>query len=510
MSSEQEIISRQAEEIKALRNQVASLKNQLDWLRKKVFGSMSEKRLPEDLKDLEPTLFDDMMTEAEKELLVNDVKKLNEEQDKVISVKGFERKVRKPIDTSRLEVRVEDVYPDVENRDDYTELEPEITDTLVHVPEQIYIRRVVRHKLVLKSHLQIQNPDRKPFELAPVPAMPLPKCMASESLLADIIIGKFIYHMPFYRVIQKYKELGVVISSSTMNDWYAAACEKLKLLYDLLMKETMTKSYLQVDESTIPVIDNEKHAAVKGYMWCVRAVDENLVYFYYDMGSRSFETARKLLGGYHGTVQTDGYGAYNQFETYQNIQLLGCWAHARRKFCEAEDEDKSKAMEALAFIGKLYNVESDAKKQGWSAEKLQEMREKISYPTICTFEKWMYDTASNVTENSRMGKAIGYTVPLMPRLSRYVRDARYQIDNNLVENAVRPLALGRKNFLFCGNHDSAIRAAVIYSLVSTCKGHAVDPRKWMEDVLVKIPQYENQKLDLRKLLPHNWQKEANL
>ena len=92
-----------------------------------------------------------------------------------------------------------------------------------------------------------------------------------------------------------------------------------------------------------------------------------------------------MLGGYHGTVQTDGYGAYNQFETYQNIQLLGCWAHARRKFCEAEDEDKSKAMEALAFIGKLYNVESDAKKQGWSAEKLQEMREKISYPTIAYF-----------------------------------------------------------------------------------------------------------------------------
>ena len=235
MSSEQEIISRQAEEIKALRNQVASLKNQLDWLRKKVFGSMSEKRLPEDLKDLEPTLFDDMMTEAEKELLVNDVKKLNEEQDKVVSVKGFERKVRKPIDTSKLEVREEDVYPEVENRDDYTELAPEITDTLVHVPEQIYIRRVVRHKLVLKSHLQIQNPVRKPFELAPVPAMPLPKCMASESLLADIIIGKFIYHMPFYRVIQKYEELGVVISSSTINDWYAAACEKLKLLYDLLM-----------------------------------------------------------------------------------------------------------------------------------------------------------------------------------------------------------------------------------------------------------------------------------
>lgn len=120
--------------------------------------------------------------------------------------------------------------------------------------------------------------------------------------------------MPFYRVIQRYKELGVKISDSTKNDWYAAACEKLKPLYDILSKEVPSRDFIQVDESALPVIDNEKHRAVKGYMWCTRAVMDNLVVFQYDMGSRSHETARKLLRGYRGTIQTDGYGAYDQFE----------------------------------------------------------------------------------------------------------------------------------------------------------------------------------------------------
>lgn len=160
---------------------------------------------------------------------------------------------------------------------DYTELDPEVTDTLVLVPAQMYVRRIIRHKLVLKSNLQIKEPERKAFEMAPLPVMPLPKCMASESLLTDIILQKFFYHMPFYRVIQKYKELGVKISDSTMNDWYAATCEKLKLLYDILKREVLSRDYIQVDESTLPVIDNEKHRAVKGYMWCVRAVEGDLV-----------------------------------------------------------------------------------------------------------------------------------------------------------------------------------------------------------------------------------------
>lgn len=362
-----------------------------------------------------------------------------------------------------LEVREEHVYQEVKNREDYRELEPETTDVLVMVP-----------------------------------AMPLPKCMASESILADIILQKFMYHMPFYRVIQKYKELGLRVSDSTMNDWYAATCEKLKLLYDVLCREVMSRDYIQVDESTLPVIDNEKHRAVKGYMWCTRSVEDNMVVFQYDMGSRSHETARKLLRGYRGTIQTDGYGAYDQFESDPHIQVIGCWAHARRKWTEA-----------LVYINQLYHIENEAKEAGITGDALKEKRQKEAYPEIQKFERWMYATAMKVSQNSRVGKAISYTLPLLPRLSRYVNDGRFCIDNNLVENAIRPLALGRKNFLFCGNHDAAIRAAIVYSLIGSCKAAEVDPREWLEDILLKIPENGTDRSTLRELLPSRWAKKTN-
>ena len=510
MTSEQQIIAAQAAEIERLKNKVASLEDQLHWLRKKMFGKMSEKNLPLDPAVLsEPGLFDEQLTDEERAVLDAEVKKNEEEESRLIQVKGFERKPRKAIDTESLEVREEHIYPDVENKEDYTELDPEVTETLVLVPAQIYVRRIIRHKLVLKSNLQIQDPERKAFELAPLPVMPLPKCMASESLLTDIILQKFMYHMPFYRVIQKYKELGVKISDSTMNDWYAAACEKLKLLYDILKREALSRDYIQVDESTLPVIDNEKHRAVKGYMWCTRAVEDNLVVFHYDMGSRSYETARKLLRGYRGTIQTDGYNAYDQFESDFHIQVIGCWAHVRRKWSDALDEDKRTASEALAYINKLYHIENEAKEAGITSDALKEKRQKESYPIILQFEKWMYETARKTSENSRIGKAIKYTLPLMPRLGRYVNDGRFCIDNNLIENAIRPLALGRKNFLFCGNHDAAVRAAIVYSLVDTCKAVGKDPREWMEDVLVRIPGNENNREVLRDLLPDKWAKSSN-
>ena len=511
MSSESEIKALRAEnerllsELENKEARIASLEYQLQWLRRKLFGKMSEKGLPGSPADLgEPTLFDDEMSEEDKAALETEMRKTEESERKTIEVKSHERKVRKAAGTPDLEVREEHVWPEVENRDDYTELAPEVTDTLELVPAQMYIRRIIRHKLVLKSSLQIADPDRRPFELPPLPPVALEKSMAGASLLTDIIIEKFFYHMPFYRVMQKYKELGVIVSSSTMNDWYAATCEKLKLLYDMLRREVLAQDYLQVDESTVPVVDNEKHRAVKGYMWCMRAVQQNLVVFHYDMGSRSHETARKLLTGYHGYIQTDGYGAYDQFEQDPHIEVLGCWAHARRKFCDALEEDRQRASEALTYINKLYGIEQDAEDAGISGEALKEKRQKESYPIMQALERWMSDTAMKVGKNSRIGRAIAYTYPLMPRLARYVKDGRFRIDNNLVENAIRPLALGRKNYLFCGNHDAAIRAAVVYSLVGTCKMQDIDAREWMSDVLPKISLYTSEKRDLSELLPHRW------
>ena len=243
-------------------------------------------------------------------------------------------------------------------------------------------------------------------------------------------------------------------------------------------------------------------------MWCTRSVEDNMVVFQYDMGSRSHETARKLLRGYRGTIQTDGYGAYDQFESDPHIRVIGCWAHARRKWTEALDEDRRLASEALVYINQLYHIENEAKEAGITGEALKEKRQKEAYPEIQKFERWMYATAMKVSQNSRVGKAISYTLPLLPRLSRYVNDGRFCIDNNLVENAIRPLALGRKNFLFCGNHDAAIRAAIVYSLIGSCKAAEVDPREWLEDILLKIPENGTDRSTLRELLPSRWAKKT--
>ena len=177
-----------------------------------------------------------------------------------------------------------------------------------------------------------------------------------------------------------------------MNDWYAATCERLKLLYDILVREVLSRDYIQVDESTLSVIDNEKHRAVKGYMWCTRAMTEQLVAFHYDMGSRSHETACKLLRGYRGTIQTDGYGAYDQLESGPHIQVIGCRAYARRKWSDALDKDKRTASEALTYINKLYHTENEAKESGITGDALKEKLQKESYPVILQFEKWMYGT----------------------------------------------------------------------------------------------------------------------
>lgn len=478
----------------------ASLRSAMEWFRKRLFGKMSEKHLPLDPAVLEPSLFDECLTEEEQASLDAEVKEMDADSAKTIEVKGHTREVRKPM-LANLPVEETHIYPEGLREDpDYVEIGVENTDTLAIRPAKMYIRRIVRHKFVLKSDLQIEDPDRRAFVLPDLPVVALPKSMASESLLADILINKYVYHLPFYRQIRKYKELGVVLSDATINDWFVAVCSKIKPLYDKLREEIMSKDYIQVDESTLPVIDNEKHRAVKGYMWAVRDAVGGSVYFHYDKGSRSGDTARRLIGGYRGAVQTDGYEVYESFENAPGKRMLGCWAHARRKFVEALDEDKRYASEALVYIGKLYEIEKEMKEAGQAPDAIKDRREKESYPIILDFEKWMDSVSNRFSSKSGMGKALVYTYTLLPRLSRYVLDGRYHIDNNGVENAIRPLALGRKNYLFCGNHDAAVRAAIVYSLFACCKAADIDARIWLEDVLTRIPTEKN----IEELLPCNW------
>ena len=501
--AEKEQMQREKDEMQTV---IDDLRAMMAWFRKKLFYKMSEKNLPLDPNVLEPTLFETVLSEEEQAKLDAEVKKMEEENAKAIEVKAHKREVRKPLLSNDLPVEEEHLYPEgVKDNPDYVEIGVEVTETLGIRPAVMFKKRTIRHKFVLKSNLQIEKPDQKAFLIAPLPETIIPKGMASESLLADILINKYIYHLPFHRQIQKYKELGVLLNDATINDWFAAVCAKLRPLYERLRVEIMSKDYIQVDESTLPVIDNEKHRAVKGYMWAVRDTLGGSVYFHYDNGSSGGDTARKLIGAYRGAVQTDGYEVYNAFENTPGKRMIGCWAHARRKFVEALEENKKYASEAIVYIGKLYKLEEEMREAGLDAETIQKRRQEESYPIICEFEKWMDSVANLFKPKTRMGKALTYTYSLLPRLSRYVLDGRYHIDNNGIENAIRPLALGRKNYLFAGNHEAAVRAAIAYSLFSSCKAAGIEPREWLEDILVRLPAYNG---DIGALLPCNWQKVA--
>ena len=507
ISHKDALLSLKDAEISQKNAEIKKLSDTLLWLRRKVFGKMSEKNLPLDPDQL--LLFEqEHLTDEERARLDKEVEAAEQQMTKTITVKV--KPSRRDLDTTGLPTEVIDIYPDGttdENgklKDEYVEIGTDESSRLEHIAAKTYIKKTVIHKVMLKSDSNNKTPEDRRIICARLPLAPVNRCMAGASVLTDIIIGKFMYHLPFYRQIQQYKESGITISDSTMGGWYEAAVEKLKLLYDILRQHILQSEYIQIDESVLPVIDSEKHKARKGYEWCVRDAIRGAVMFYYDRGSRGGKVAREILGAYKGAVQCDGYDAYDQFEKNDNITVYGCWAHARRKFVDALNENNRLATEALCFIRKIYKVESDANKAGLNADERKEQRLKISYPTIRLFETWMKETYLKVLPNSKMGDAIEYTYSLLPRLSRYVNDGRINIDNNLIENAIRPLALGRKNYLFCDNDASAYRAAIVYSLISTCKAADVDPRTWMEDVLRKIPYYQRDQRDLAELLPFNW------
>ena len=345
----------------------------------------------------------------------------------------------------------------------------------------------------------------KVVKIANLPLLPLPRSNAGASLLAELLMGKYMYHLPFHRQISIFKLEGIKIPASTINDWFSGSSDLLRALYYRLKELVLESDYIQIDESTVPVINNEKHRAVKAYLWVVRAVMKNMVFFHYDKGSRAQKVVIELLHNYKGAVQTDGYEAYSIYENKKGVLLLSCWAHARRKFNEALKEDKAGATYALEQIGLLYGVESMAEDQDLGYQQRSELRSRLAYPILRAFEKWIVNYMPKALPGGRMSQALRYTYSLFHRLSRYHLDGRYQIDNNLVENTIRPLALGRKNYLFCGNHDAAENAAVMYSLLGCCAAMDVNPREWLTDVLTRIPYYNNDySRDLADLLPNNW------
>ena len=487
---------------------IKKLTDQLAWLRRKFWKASSEKYIPAD--------------PAQRKIDFDGLEILPEEEEtiKAAASEIITYKRNKPEHAKKQPVRLplpehlrreEEIIEPEGIDENWVRIGEEVTEQLEHKPGELYVRRIIRHKYALKKEIQLQQEAEvdgslnKTVIIAPLPLLPLPRSNAGASLLAELLMGKYMYHLPFHRQISLFKLEGLKIPASTINDWFAGCGDLLRALYYRLKEIVLQSDYIQIDESTVPVINNEKHRAVKAYLWVVRDVMKELVFFHYDKGSRAQRVVIELLHNYKGAVQTDGYGAYSIYENKKGVLLLGCWAHARRKYTEALKEDKAGAEYALEQIGLIYGVESMADGQGLDYQQRAELRSRLAYPIMCAFEKWVVNYMPKALPKGRMSQALTYTYSLFHRLSRYHLDGRYHIDNNLVENTIRPLALGRKNYMFCGNHDAAENAAIMYSLLGCCAASDVNPREWLTDVITRIPYYNNDySLDLADLLPHYW------
>ncbi|MDD3990479.1 MAG: IS66 family transposase [Bacteroidales bacterium] len=495
-------------DVTKLESHISKLEYELTWLRKKLFGKMSERFINSDPDSRQLDIFGEQLSDNEREELERAAAQEQELITRTVTA-NKPRTPRKDISFENLRIEETTIEPEGINFEEYVCIGTEETNRLAYKPAEFFVKRTIRKKYALKNQLtelEDEEEKRPSVVIAPLPDSPIHKCMADTSLLTEIIIQKYLYHLPFHRQIARFGDLGVRISSSTVGDWFSQSCELLRPLYDHLRRRVLSTDYIQVDESTLPVIDNEKRRAVKGYLWVVRNPDNGEVFFHYDRGSRSEKTALTLLHGFNGAIQSDGYQVYKRFEALDGKLMLGCWAHARRKFDEALAENKKLATEALLQIQSLYAIEREADETGATPEQRRELRRTKAYPVLVTFEKWLYDNYTTLLPQSRTAKAISYTYSIFPKLSRYHLNGRYRIDNNLVENAIRPLAIGRKNYLFCGNSDAAIRAAMVYSLLGSCKAAGINPAEWLEDVLSKIYSYTKENRNLEELLPHSWKK----
>jgi transposase len=370
----------------------------------------------------------------------------------------------------------------------------EITEELDYEPGRLFVRRYVRPKYV--------NRDNQTILIAPMIERPLPKAIAGAGMITQIVIDKYVDHLPLNRQMERLKREGLTLPYSTLTDWVSATAQLLDPFYEALKKEVLKSDYLHADETPIKVLDRDKKGTThRGFFWVYHSSLEDLVLFDYQMG-RGREGPKAMLQGFSGHLQTDGYSAYEIFLEKEGVTLLHCMAHARRKFLEAQNNDPKRSEYALSTIQLLYDIERRCKQQQLSQEKIRQVRENEAVPIWTHLSEWMEKAYTEVLPKSAMGQALAYSITRWKELMFYTTDGKLHIDNNPVERSIRAVAVGRKNHLFCGSREAAQRSAKLYSLMGTCKLHGINPFVYMKDVLNRIALHPVNKVG--ELLPHNW------
>ena len=496
----------QSEQIKNLQERIRELTAQVAWLNRQLFGRKSEKLRVYDpnMPDLFADEFSGLRQQAE-EKRDEAVEKI--EKESVEDVKR-NRQNRKMIEDLPV-LETDTIEPKGVDLSLYRRIGEEITKVVKHKPGMLYVKVIIRPKYALKDSTLLPPAGQKGVEIAPMPLMPVDKCIADTSLLAEILLQKYEYHVPFYRQIQQYRHLGMKgLTESTLDGWFKKTVELLKPLYEELKREVFSCDYVQVDETTVPVINREKHKADKEYLWMVRSVMERLVIFHYDGGSRAGAVIESLANQYNfkGYLQCDGFAGYETaFKANPDVRLLNCLVHIRRHFEQALDENREMAQHALTQIQHIYKIERQCDETGLSYDERRQKRQELARPIMEAMKVWMETEGIKYSPGSLTGKAITYAYTKWDNIIRCLDDGRLYWDDNLAENVQRPITLSRKNFLFCGNHEAAVNMSVICSLLATCKAHEVNPRVYLNDVIAQMPYHKKAtQEELLNLLPHKW------
>jgi transposase len=372
----------------------------------------------------------------------------------------------------------------------------EVSEQLKYIPAKISVIQHVRPKYACK-------PCQENGRIAPMPALLLPKSIATPELVAHMIVSKYCDHIPLYRQEAIWERMEVDLPRSSLCGWVLKTAEICEPLIKLLQKNITTSEYAQVNETTVQVLHEiGRDNRTKSYMWVYRGGGNkpSIVYEYQE--TRGGYHAQQFLVGFKGYLQSDAFSGYNWAGNAKEIIHVGCHAHARRPFAELAKAHKISGLahEALKFYRKLYGIEKEARDNQYTSEMRYRLRQEQSIPILATFKKWLDHHILKTSEQGVIGKAIRYCLAHWVELNNYLKDGRIEIDNNLIENAIRPFALGRKNWLFNGSPAGAKAGATLFSLIETCKANGVEPYQYLCAMLNRIRDCKTED-DYRKLLP---------
>lgn len=481
--------------------QVIYLQEKLNLLQKAIYGSKSEKRPKCGLKESWPLMPGFLETEQ-----------VEPPKDTIITVPGHTRKKcgRKPIprDIPRKEI-VHDLAEEEKVCPCGTDLSvigQEVSEKLDYIPPKLRVDRHIRLKYACRKCEGVQS-DQGAVKISAMPAQLIPQGIATPGLIAQIITAKFVDGLPFYRQHKQFKRLGIELSRSTMVSWAIHVARSCEPFVDLFKQEIKLGFQVGIDETPVQVLSEPGRSnTTKSYMWVFLGGNTERPTVLYDYHPTRSGLALDFLKDYKGYIQSDGYAVYDELGSLPDINHVGCLAHVRRKFMDVAKLSKrakhkgGTAKEILDHIGKLYLLEQTFETRKFKPDRIQKERLEKSIPILNQI-KFILDERNRTTPGkSKLGTAITYALNRWDKVIRYTLDGRLRPDNNLVENAIRPFALGRKNWLFSGHPNGAKAGALFYSLVETAKKNALEPYAYLRYLFGNLPQAKSE-LDLKKLMP---------